>query len=56
MRTIQLMKKKIKNIFRVYHIRIIAKKKNWFTRHETDRFLNNHCQECVRAYETSMIV
>ena len=36
-------------IFRVYHIRIIAKK-NWFTRHETHRFLNNHCQECVRAY------
>ena len=36
-------------IFRVYHIRIIAKK-NWFTRHETDKFLNNHCQECVRAY------
>jgi hypothetical protein len=38
-------------IFRVYmyHIRIIAKK-NWFTGHETDRFLNNHCQECVRAY------
>ena len=26
MRTVQLMKKKIKNIFRVYHIRIIAKK------------------------------
>ena len=25
-------------------------KKNWFTRHETDRFLNNHCLECVRAY------
>jgi hypothetical protein len=25
-------------------------KKNWFTRHETDRFLNNHCQECVHAY------
>jgi hypothetical protein len=24
--------------------------KNWFTRHETHRFLNNHCQECVRAY------
>ena len=23
---------------------------NWFTRHETDRFLNNHCQECVRTY------
>ena len=36
-------------LFRVYHIRIIAKK-NWFTRHETDRFLNNYCQECVRAY------
>jgi hypothetical protein len=31
-------------------------KKNWFTRHETDGFLNNHCQECVRAYEASMIV
>jgi hypothetical protein len=45
---VQLMKKKI-YIFRVYHIRIIAKK-NWFTQHETDRFLNNHCQECVRAY------
>jgi phosphatidylethanolamine-binding protein (PEBP) family uncharacterized protein len=42
-------------LFRVYHIRIIAKK-NWFTRHETDRFLNNHCQESVRAYEASMIV
>ena len=27
-----------------------CKAKNWFTRHETDRFLNNHCQECVRAY------
>jgi hypothetical protein len=25
-------------------------KKIWFTRHETVRFLNNHCQECVRAY------
>jgi hypothetical protein len=24
--------------------------KNWFSRHETDRFLNNHCQEWVRAY------
>jgi hypothetical protein len=44
-----------KNTFRVYHIRIIAKK-NWFTRHETDRFLNNHCQECVHAYEASMII
>ena len=52
MRTVQLMKKMLdasKNIFRVYHIRIIAKKK-WFTRHKTDRFLNNHCQECMRAY------
>jgi hypothetical protein len=27
-----------------------CKTKNWFTRHETDRFLNNHCQECVRSY------
>ena len=42
-------------IFCVYHIRIIAKH-NWFTRHETDRFLNNHCQECVRAYLSIMIV
>jgi hypothetical protein len=48
MRNVQLMEKYI-YIFRVYHIRIIAKK-NWFTRHETDRFLNNHCQECMRAY------
>jgi hypothetical protein len=54
MRTVQLMKKKL-YIFRVYHIRIIAKK-NRLTHHETDRFLNNHCQECVRAYEASMIV
>jgi hypothetical protein len=46
MRNVQLMKTKI---FRVYHIRIIAKK-NWFTPHETDRFLNTYCQECVRAY------
>jgi hypothetical protein len=29
-------------------------KKNWFTRHETDGFLNNHCQECVRAYEAKI--
>ena len=54
MRTVQLMNKMSdarKNIFRVYHIRIIApKKKKGFTRLETDRFLNNHCQECVRAY------
>jgi hypothetical protein len=52
MRTVQLMNKMLdasKNIFRVYHIRIIAPKK-WFTRYETDRFLNNLCQECVRAY------
>ena len=42
-------------IFRVYHIRIIAKK-NWFTQHETDIFLNNHCQECVVLTSTSMIV
>jgi hypothetical protein len=48
MRNVQLMKKKL-YIFRVYHIRIIAPT-NWFTRHETDVFLNNHCQECVRAY------
>jgi hypothetical protein len=54
MRNVQLMKKNI-YIFRVNHIRIIAKK-NWFARHETDRFLNNHCQECVCAYEASMIV
>jgi hypothetical protein len=27
-----------------------CKKKNCFTWHETDRFFNNHCQECVRAY------
>jgi hypothetical protein len=49
MRTVQLMKKMSdasKNIFRVYHS---AHKKKWFTRHETDRFLINHCQECVRA-------
>ncbi len=39
-----------KNIFRVYHIRIIAPKQKWFTRHETDIFPNNHCQEYVRAY------
>ena len=51
-RTVQLMKNMSdasKNIFRVYHIRIMEQKK-WFTRHETDRFLNNDCQECVRAY------
>jgi hypothetical protein len=31
------------------HTRIIANK-IWNIRHETDKFLNNHCQECVRAY------
>ena len=39
MRTVQLMKKMSdasKNIFRVYHIRIIAQKKKKFTRHETE--------------------
>ena len=53
MHTVQLMKTMSdarKNIFRVYNIRIIAPKQKWFTRLETDRFLNNHCQECVRAY------
>ena len=57
--SLMLMKKMSdasKNIFRVYHIRIIAPKKKWITRHETDIFLNNHCQECVRAYSASMIV
>jgi hypothetical protein len=39
-----------KNIFRVYHIMNNCTPKKWFTRHETDRFPNNHCQECVRAY------
>ena len=55
MRTVQLMTKMPDAstiIFRVYHIRIIAPKKKWFTRHETDRFFNNHCQECVRVQDT----
>jgi hypothetical protein len=48
MRNFQLMKKKI-------YIPCVPHKnncnnKNWFTRHETDRFLNNHFQECVHAY------
>ena len=31
--------------------------KNWFTRHETERFLNNHCQEYVCALTlASMII
>jgi hypothetical protein len=48
MRNVQLMKTKIYK-FHLNHIRIITKN-NCYTRHETDRFLNNHCQECVRAY------
>jgi hypothetical protein len=36
-------------VFRVYHLKNNCKK-NWFTRHETDIYLNNHCQEYVRAY------
>ena len=55
MHTVQLMNKKLKK-----YIPCLPHKNNcqinWFTRHETDRFLNNHCQECVRAYEASMIV
>ena len=55
MRTVQLMKKKI-----YIYIPCVPhknnRKTNWFTRHETDRFPINHCQECVRAYEASMIV
>ena len=50
MHNVQLMKKYIYiYIFRVYHIRIIAKKK-LVQRHETDRFLNNHFPECERVY------
>ena len=48
MHNVQLMKKKI-YIPCVPH-KNNCQKKNWFTRHETDRFLNNHCQECVCAY------
>jgi hypothetical protein len=33
----------------VYHIRIIAPKKKG-SHDMKDRCLNNHCQECVRAY------
>ena len=47
MRNVQLMKKN-KNILCTTFMNNC--KKNWFTRHETDRFLDNHCQECVRAY------
>ena len=32
------------------YIPCVPHKNNWFTQHETDRFLNNHCQECVCAY------
>jgi hypothetical protein len=54
LRNVQLMKKKI-------YIPCVPPKNNcnnkkWFTRHETDRFLNNHCQECVRAYLSTMII
>ena len=49
MRNVQLTKKN-KNIFRVYHIRIIATTKIGSHDMKTDRFLNDHCQECVRAY------
>jgi hypothetical protein len=52
MHTVQLMKKMSyasKDVFRVYHIRIIAPKKNG-SHDMKDRCLNNHCQECVRAY------
>jgi glutaredoxin-related protein len=48
MRNVQFMKKKI-YIYIPCVPHINNDKKNWFTRHETDRFLNNHCQECVRA-------
>ena len=41
-------------IFRVHHIRIIAKQKLVHTTWNRE-CLNNHCQECVRAY-ISMIV
>ena len=49
MRNVQLKKKYKKYIPCVPH-KNNCNNKNWFTRHETDRFLNNHCQECVRAY------
>jgi hypothetical protein len=44
-----------KNIYHCIYIPCVphknnCKKQNWFTWHETDRFLNNHCQECVHAY------
>ena len=48
MRNVQLMKKIYIYIPCVPHKNNC--KKNWFRRHEADRFLNNHCQECVRAY------
>jgi hypothetical protein len=48
MRNVQLMKKKNIYIPCVPHKNNC--KKNWFRRHETDRFLNNHYQECVCAY------
>ena len=48
MRNVQLMKK-IKYIPCVPHNNN-CNNKDYFTRHETDRFLNNHWQECVCAY------
>ena len=53
MRTVQLMKKNIYT--KKMYISCVPHKnncnnKNWFTRHETERFPNNHRQECVRAY------
>ena len=34
----------------IAHAQCSVDEKKWFTRHETDRILNNRCQECVRAY------
>jgi hypothetical protein len=42
--------KKFHDICLLYYFNIQRSKKNWITQHETNRFLNNHCQECVRAY------
>jgi hypothetical protein len=48
-----LLKSANERIFNVMQLILVKNKwhiKKWFTRHETDRFRNNHCQECVRAY------
>jgi hypothetical protein len=50
MRTVQLMEKIYIIYMYIYSVYKNNCKINWFTRHETDRFLNNHCQECVHAY------